>query len=160
MRKMKNLILILLLLVNIKVFAQNDNFHLKLNDSINLNLEKSDFKLKDAKIGYYKSFPITINDKIIFGTDGDLPKTKLTKAILKIGNKIVQLEINGMYNPWFGNGINKNHIKFKIENDLLNLKILFSDGAGSYLTEWIIFKNSSTRTILSNKEDIIINQFY
>jgi hypothetical protein len=157
---MKKLTLILLLTVNFGVFAQNNSFQLKLNDSINLNLEKSDFKLMNEKIGYYKSFPVTINDKIIFGTDRDLPKSKLKKAILNIGGKIIRLEIDGMYNPWFGNEINKNLIKFVIENDFLKLKILFSDGAGSYLAEWIIFKNSSTRTILSNEEDIIVNQFY
>ena len=158
MRKMKNLTIFLLLL-NFSLLAQSNKIHLKLNDSISLTFEKSDFKLTDQKIDYYKSFPIGINGEIIFGTDGELPKSKLTKAELKIGEILYDLEISGMYNPWFGNGLNENLIRIRKENGGFILHGMFSDGAGSYGTEWIVYKNSSIRTILSKDEDIIIEYF-
>lgn len=158
MQKMKKLTLILLL-ISFNLFAQSNKIQIKLNDSISLTLEKSDFKLTDQKIDYYKNFPIGINSKIIFGTDGELPKSQLTNAQLKIGEKIYILEIDGMYNPWFGNGINETLFRLDIQNGEIKLGGIFSDGAGSYGAEWIIYKNSSIRTILSKDEDITIGYF-
>lgn len=60
-----------------------------------------------------------------------------------------------MYNPWFGDRINENLIGLKIRNGEIKLNGLFSDGAGSYGAEWIFFKESSIRTILSKDEEII-----
>jgi hypothetical protein len=155
---MKKLTLIFLL-ISLNLFAQTNKINIKLNDSISLTLEKSDFVLTDQKVDYYKNFPIGINGKIIFGTDGDLPKSKLTKAELKIGEKNYLLEIDGMFNPWFGNGVNENLFRLEIHYGEIKLGGIFSDGAGSYGAEWIIFKNSSIRTILSKDEDIIIGYF-
>src|SRR5690606_2469749 len=158
MQKMKRLTLILLL-INFNLFAQSNKIQIKLNDSISLTLEKSDFKLTDQKIDYYKNFSIGINGKIIFGTDGELPKSQLTKAQLKIGEKIYNLVTDGMYNPWFGNGINETLFRLNIQNGEIKFGGIFSDGAGSYGAEWIVYKNSSIRTILSKDEDITIGYF-
>ena len=158
MRKMKNLILILLLFP-FCLFAQTNKVQIKLNDSIILTLEKSDIKLTSQKVDYYKTFPIGINGELIFGTDGEFPKSQLTKAELKIGLKTYNLEISGMYNPWSGSKINEKRIGINQQNGELVLRGIFSDGAGSYGAEWIIFKNSNIRTILSKDEDIIIGYF-
>ena len=141
--------------MSINLFAQSNKVDIKLNDSISLTLEKTNFKLTNQKIDFYKDFPIGINGTIIFGTDGELPMSKLTNAEFKVGKKKYYLEISGMYNPWFGDRINENLIGLKIRNGEIKLNGLFSDGAGSYGAEWIIFKESSIRTILTKDLEII-----
>lgn len=73
--------------MSINLFAQSNKVDIKLNDSISLTLEKTNFKLTNQKIDFYKDFPIGINGTIIFGTDGELPMSKLTKAEFKVGKK-------------------------------------------------------------------------
>ena len=156
----KLIILIILLICTLNLFGQTSELDIKLNDSISFSLTKTDIKITNQQIDYYQSkFPIAINGEIIFGTDGDFPITKLTKAILRIGKSTYSLETKGMFNPWFGNGINKDLIKIKKENGGYKLLGIFSDGAGSYGVEWVIYNQTSIRTILTKEEKILFEYF-
>jgi hypothetical protein len=106
-----------------------------------------------------KIYPLTINGKLIFGPDGPMPKTYLSKAVLQIGAQAIQLQVDDMYDPWIS-GPCESEFKF-ISTDYGNLlKGYFSDGAGSYVAEWMIKFNSSIRTILKYGEDGIIHKYF
>lgn len=65
-----------------------------------------------------------------------------------------------MYNPWFGDYINEEF--FKIIHNGENhhiLKAIFSDGAGTYASQWLIEWNSNIREILT-KDEIIIGSYF
>ena len=96
----------------------------------------------------------------MIGTDGEIPEYKLTKAILNIGNTRIDLQIDDMYNPWFGEKFNRKLIKLEGKKNNLKLKVIFSDGAGTYLAEWLINDNVSIRTILSSDENVVKENFY
>ena len=94
-----------------------------------------------------------------FGTDGNNPKYKLSRAVLIKGKSIYNLQVDNMYNPWFGEKANEKLFKAELDGTNLIIRGLFSDGAGSYGAEWLIAGNTCTRTILSRDEKIIIEYF-
>ena len=91
-----------------------------------------------------------------FGTDGDLPKYELSNSYVFKNGKRIDLKTDGMYNPWFGNGNNvKDLIHFTNNENGTLIFGIFSDGAGSYASEWLIYENKSKRIELSNDENFI-----
>ena len=155
---MRNRIILFILLVfTIDSYSQTEKITIQLENDIFLILEKSDFKLTDQKVDYYKDkVPIGLNNRIIFGTDGEIPTSRLIKATLKIGKKVHQLQIDDdMYNPWFL-GINEQFFKIKKVGNQFRLTGIFSDGAGTYAAEWLIIENSNIRTLFTADEEKVI----
>ena len=156
--QMKNSILIILfLLYSIIGLSQTDKSVIKLNDSTTVELERTEFNASEKKIDYYADkIPIGINGKLILGTDGKLPIYKLTKATLILGTRKYDLQVENMYNPWLGKEFNQDLIKLEQDGNQFRLKMIFSDGAGTYGSEWLIIGNSSLQTILTADENLII----
>ena len=100
-----------------------------------------------------------MNGRPIFGTDGTIPKFTLTKATLTVGRNKYDLQVDNMYNPWFGDGVYDKLFKIRIDGTEIRLTGLFSDGAGSYGAEWLIVGKSSIRTILTKDEWILFEYF-
>jgi len=83
----------------------------------------------------------------------------LTKATLKIGQNTYDLQVDDMYNPWFGEGVYEGLYKIKKDGTEIRLTGLFFDGAGSYGAAWLIVGKSSIRTILTKDEWILFEYF-
>ncbi|MFT3796504.1 hypothetical protein [Flavobacterium sp.] len=152
--------IILLIFFTIASKAQNNSVVIKLEENCSLELKREVFNPKEHKIDYDGKYVIGIDGAPLFGSDGEIPKYKLSKAILKIGDKTYNLQIDNMYNPWLGDDVNKRF--FRIIHGSPNDHILkgqFSDGAGSYAAEWLIEWNSSIRDILT-KDEIIIGSYF
>ena len=155
MLKMKTttLIIIITILLTIRLFGQVDRVFVNINDTVQLSLERTKFDTTGKKYEYYDNkFPFSINERPIFGTDGDFPKYTLTKATLTIGSNKYDLQVDNMYNPWFGDRPNDNAYKIKKDGTEILLIGFFSDGAGYYGAEWLIVGRSSVRTILTKDE--------
>lgn len=152
-------ILIVAILFASATWGQTDQVKVNLNDSTELILERGYFDKTGKELEFFDKFPIAINGRPIFGTDGGFPKFILTKATLKIGHNTYDLQIDDMYDPWFGEGINERLFKVKLDGIEIRLSGLFSDGAGTYGAEWLIVGKSSIRTILTKDERIIFEYF-
>ncbi|MDK2773179.1 MAG: hypothetical protein KYX68_13295 [Flavobacterium sp.] len=153
-------ILYLLLFFSITSWSQQNSEKIILDENCSLEIHREIFNPKQHKIEYNGNFVISIDNSPMFGTDGELPKFKLSKAILKIGKKTYDLQIDNMYNPWFGNGLNDKFFKIIHHGENYHiLKAQFSDGAGSYAAEWLIEWNSSIRGIIT-KDEIIIESYF
>jgi len=161
MQKMirKTIILIVTILFATATRGQTEQVNVNLNDSTQLTLERVNFDKTGKKFEFYDKFPIAINGRPIFGTDGDFPRFTLTKATLTIGQSEYDLQVDDMYNPWFGSGVNEKLFKIRKDGTEYRLTGLFSDGAGAYGAEWLIVKNSSIRTILTKDEWILFEYF-
>ena len=156
----KKLLLIPFIIITFNCLGQTDKALIQLNDSITLSLEREPFELNNKTINFQNNIPIGIDKKLLLGTDGRIPEYKLTKAILNINNSRINLQIDDMYNPWFEEKFNRELVKLHNEKNRLKLKVIFSDGAGTYLAEWLIIDNISIRTILSPDENVLIENFY
>ena len=101
-----------------------------------------------------------IDGKIWFGSDLGLilPKNQLTKLTIKINETEISLDVSGIFNPNFGNVLGKDQFKLKKNEVGYILNAFFSDGAGTYTTQWNIVKGKSLRTKISTDESDFIWQ--
>jgi hypothetical protein len=160
---MKSLLTLLLFYFSIFSYSQSIKSSFKLNDSIYISASISKFK---PALHTYDTCESQgnwtgicfIDNQFWFGSDAgtSLPKYQLDSLVIKIHNKSIQLKTSGMYNPSFSGKISAR--QFKIQKTDFGYKIFayFSDGAGSYSAHWLLTKNKSFRTVLSNEE----NMFY
>jgi len=157
---MKKLAFLLFYFTFLCGYGQNNKAKINLSSTAFLELERENFDITNHKFELFDmKFIIGIDNVILFGIDGEPPKFKLKKATLKIADKRYDLQINDMYNPWFGDSINEQLFKIKNTGSQYILQGIFSDGAGTYAAEWLIEGSSSIRTILTRDEDLIIGRF-
>jgi hypothetical protein len=90
-----------------------------------------------------------VDDRPAFGTDWTLPRSQLVQATVKIGSRVVDLDVSCMFNPWFDKPDAQD---FNAENVYGGYLIRgnFSDAAGTYKAEWLVIKSSSVRTRLES----------
>jgi hypothetical protein len=155
LRDMRPLLTILLLILVGQTFGQEKELKLKLSDNVTLTFLKDTFDPKGKKIEISYNVVISINNGIVFGTDGEMPRTYLKKATLTIGTEIFDLQVDGMYNPWHEDFFNDQVFKLKMDGAKYVITGGFSDGAGYYGVEWVAYGQGCTRTILTNDEKII-----
>jgi hypothetical protein len=156
--KMKTAITITILVLMFMPAAngQVDKASIRLNDTIQLDLYRIKFDSTGKHFEYYESiYPFSINGIPLLGTDGEYPKFQLSKAILTIGRHKYNLQVDNMYNPWFGEKPFDKLFRLKIDGTQIRVRAVFSDGAGSYGVEWLIVGLSSVRSIYSNDEKIM-----
>lgn len=130
-----------------------------LNDSISIYLKEDTLyetahALEPEKIVKLDNGIDVIDGKPVFGVDEDLPKTKLSKCTLSINGKKINLDVSYMYNPNL-RMVDKDGIKIEIKNNIIKLNVYFSDGAGAYVVQWLIFGRESVRTVISENEYIL-----
>ncbi len=140
-------------------FCNADEKKIVLNDSTSIYLKES---LIDNETYFEHPEKITnisgfcfIDNELIFGTDFVLPKSKLDYAYVLINKNKISLNVSSIYNPF----LSKCSFRTSMENGVLLINAKFSDGAGTYAVQWIIFKNKSVRTLISKDEYIFSKLF-
>ena len=136
-------------------FGQQKEVMVKLADNVTLTFLRDTFNPKASKIEMADNVVISIDDGLVFGTDGGMPRTYLKKATLTIGTRKFDLQVDGMYNPWHEDHFNDKVFKLKTEGSKYKITGGFSDGAGYYGVEWIVSGKGCARTILTNDEKIL-----
>ena len=98
-----------------------------------------------------------INNYPVFGTDGEMPLTKLDKAELSLNGVSVLLNIEGMYNPNLERAGDNLIDQFYISKTYQGYVIRgeFSGGGMGYGFEWEIVNNTSFRTIITRDWKIL-----
>jgi hypothetical protein len=152
---MKQLLTITFLIFVGQSFGQQKEVKVKLADNVTLTFLKEAFDAKGKKIEISDKEVISIDNGLVFGTDGEMPRTYLKRATLTIGTKHFDLQVDGMYNPWNEDYFNDKVFKLKMEGPKYKIVGGFSDGAGYYGVEWVAFGEGCTRTILTNDEKIL-----
>lgn len=94
-----------------------------------------------------------IDHKPVFGSDGEMPRTVLDEVRIELPGAKVRLDVSGMFDPWNGQPSKE---MFVVEDATggMALRGCFSDGAGSYVAEWLVIDGTAVRTVLSNDEAI------
>jgi len=153
--KKLNLILVLVYAISASGFSQTDSLSIQLNDSIKLDLVREVFHKEKHSIKFLNDTDLLIDNKIVFGTDGEMPKYYLKSAEISIKGQVIKLETQSIYNPWFRAKPNKNRYGMILDGTRLKVRGLFSDGAGSFGAEWLVLGEGSVRTILTYDEQIL-----
>ncbi|MDO7887162.1 hypothetical protein [Hymenobacter cheonanensis] len=142
---------------------QAQRVSVKFNANAILVLERVPFSAVGKSLKYYPSKETnerrsvaSINGKPFFGSDGEVPRYTLAKAVLLLNGRPYKLRVDRMYNPWFGNSDkdypNKREFRLLKKGSKYKLRGMFSDGAGGYVAEWQFTGKSFVRTVLTNDE--------
>jgi hypothetical protein len=129
-----------------------------LTNDIYLNWSIKIFIEKEHKIEFCESidarYICKIDDKDYYGSDFrmEFPKNELEELSIFINNKFIKLEVSQIYNPNHSGQLSKNQFKLEKHKDFYVLYAFFSDGAGTYTTNWKITDSNSKRSELSNDE--------
>lgn len=101
-----------------------------------------------------------INGSIPFGTDLNLPKSYVKSIKVSFQGKTYSLNSEGMYNAW-----GKRPLEYPgavryfggkcFDSQNCQFRGLFSDAAGSFVAEWRVVNGVSTRTVLTDSNDVI-----
>ena len=153
MNNSKRFVFLFLFLVyhTIPIFA-GENYSIVLGNNIKLkffmsSFDKSKHNIKKCIVNDDWEGVCLIDNRPFFGTDWELPTTQLDSAYVLINNQKVYLDVFSMYNPKINDSIENRYKIQSIEGGLL-LEGNFSDGAGSYKSQWIIISESSLRTYI------------
>jgi hypothetical protein len=140
-------------LKNIKIYKDSC---VAINDSLAVTIKSKTFNSKFHKLTYSKAIPdknireelLKIDGHRIWGTDGDLPKTKVVclKAVKNgIPITIPDMAFNDLYEPNF-----KSIHVYIGKNDTFYIEMDNSDGAGAYSIIWIIKNNHYLKRYIDN----------
>lgn len=111
-------------------------------DGIEITVTEKKFEATKHKFNYSKENKkvITlIDNKIYYGTDGELPKTQYHNIKVKIKNKVIELPNSAtanLYEP----SLDKVTVNYDKANDRIFISSYNSDGAGGYIAVWKIEK--------------------
>jgi hypothetical protein len=92
-----------------------------------------------------------IDGKPVFGTDGEMPRSRLDKAAVEVAGRKVDLDTSCMYNPWVAKPEKSSYSASPAEDGYL-VTGSFSGGAGSYFAQWLIVIGGSVRTVITTDE--------
>ncbi len=142
---------------NSKVEKVNSG-RIDLTDEIKLDWSIKEFNKELHEIEFCESIDANyickIDNEDWFGSDFrmDYPKNKLDNLSVKINDCHVKLEVSKMFNPNHSGELNKNQFKLEKKNEIYILYGFFSDGAGTYTTNWKITNCKSVRSKISLDE--------
>lgn len=122
---------------------------------IKLKVETIAFKADQHKIQKCDDGYCFIDGEYFFGSDGDIPDSKLKSIIFEKDGKTTTLDVSSMYNP----RVSKDNIKYMLTvepywGNFYKVTGHFSGGAAAYLAQWIVSVEGSVRIHLSDFESI------
>lgn len=144
----------------VKKFEKTKSGRIDLTDKINIRWTIGKFEKENHKIEYCKNeyqdtqYICKIDNKFWYGSDLgiDLPKNELKTLSIFVDNKYVKLDVSQMFNPNLSGELYKEQFKIEKKSDFYILYGYFSDGEGTYTTNWKIRNGESIRSIISKDE--------
>lgn len=157
---MKLVLALICAMVSISALADTKTFTLPSGVAIKITeaaFQKRNFKISGCT---EKSAGCLINGRIPFGVAFGLPKTYVKSIRISYQDQSYLLDTTDMYNAWGERPLEyKGVVRYfggkcaDTRNCLF--RGLFSDGAGSFVAEWLIVDGVETRTVLSDSDDIV-----
>ncbi len=121
------------------------------NQRITITLAEKQFDKSKHTFKFYKTNPnqlCQIDEKDIFGTDGNSPKSEYSFIEIKIEDvkfKLPKEEIENLYEP----NLEYTNANFDEKTETLYLHTLNGDGAGGYAVLWIINNGKVKKRIIT-----------
>lgn len=151
----KPLLILIVYLISACASTSASQFTSSYTAGINITAEVSSFVSDSRELGYCGDYLCLISGAPFWGSDGKIPHSKLSKLVVTIGAERISLDTQGMYNPVLTQDTMSERIDVNHSwGDVYRVKGVFSDGAGSYIAEWLIIKGKTLRTFIGDRESI------
>ncbi len=97
------LLSIIVFLICVEHSSAQQRSQISFADEVALTLTRDTFESKGSAIefGRQQISHLHKQKNPIFETDGGMPRTYLKKAVLTIGTRSYDFQVDGMYDPWF-----------------------------------------------------------
>ena len=119
------------------------------NRKVEIKITEKEFEKTKHSFKYYKENPnqlYLIDEKEIFGTDGNIPKKEYNSIVIKIDTLKIELPneaIENLYEP----NLEFTNANFDEKTETYYIQSLNGDGAGGYAIIWIIEKGKYKKRI-------------
>ena len=119
------------------------------NRKVEIKITEKEFEKTKHSFKYYKENPnqlYLIDEKEIFGTDGNIPKKEYNSIVIKIDTLKIELPneaIENLYEP----KLEFTNANFDEKTETYYIQSLNGDGAGGYAIIWIIEKGKYKKRI-------------
>lgn len=119
------------------------------NRKVEIKITEKEFEKTKHSFKYYKENPnqlYLIDEKEIFGTDGNIPKKEYNSIVIKIDTLKIELPneaIENLYEP----NLEFTNANFDEKTETFYIQSLNGDGAGGYAIIWIIEKGKYKKRI-------------
>jgi hypothetical protein len=110
--------------------------------------------------------PCLVGNSIPFGVDCTRPKSFVKHLTVSVNGHTYELDASAMFNAWGGRPLETAPIlgtsdKFRyfggrcVPEGNCVFRGVFSDGAGTFVAEWVVFNGASRRTVLTSADDVV-----
>lgn len=156
----RGLVVLLCLFFSVPAFAGKTVFSLQRNIEVTVteaDFRESDFAIEGCSV---ESSICRINGHIPFGVTFGLPKTYLKSITISVQGTCYGLDVADMYNAWGNRPLeHAGGVRYFggscLDEENCQFRGLFSDGAGTFVAEWIVVDGYATRTVLSGSNDLV-----
>ena len=144
-------IVIVLSAVPYKSHPKTTEFKIEGVGSIIVHVDR--FEPEKHRIKICGDYICLIDGSPFFGSDGKMPSEKMKMMVFSHKKGSTNLDVSAMYDP----SINNQNIRDRISIDrywgeFYIITGRFSDGAGAYISQWIVTDDGSIRTHISDTE--------
>jgi hypothetical protein len=124
-------------------------------EPVKITMTKIPFEQKNKKVQYYAgdpsknitTYPVKINNKKIWGTFGNMPKTQYGKFQIEVSGNNIDLPY-GEYDDLYEPNLSYTNAYYVKKTSCLYIVAHNSDGAGAYSVIWIIDKGKYFKRIV------------
>lgn len=121
---------------------------------------------EESKRTYTPVHPCLVDGQIPFGVDCERPREYVKQLTVVVHGKRHELDVSSMYDAWQGRalaskpvGANGSTVRYFGGHCVVDTSCVFrgafSDGAGTFVAEWVVHDGVSQRTVLSNSRDVV-----
>jgi hypothetical protein len=122
-------------------------------DGFAVNMSTQPFVAEDHKIKFCGDYVCLIDHHLPFGVDGKLPKMAVSALTVQFGDRAVELNTDGMFDPFDESSELLSRLSIDAYwGDFYKVTGRFSDGAASYLAQWVVSSHGSSRIFLGSAE--------
>ena len=122
-------------------------------DGFAVNMSTQPFVADDHKIKFCGDYVCLIDHHLPFGVDGKLPKMAVSALTVQFGDRAVELNTDSMFDPFDESSELLSRLSIDAYwGDFYKVTGRFSDGAASYIAQWVVSSYGSYRVFLGSAE--------
>ena len=122
-------------------------------DGFAVNMSTQPFVAEDHKIKFCGDYVCLIDHHLPFGVDGKLPKMAVSALTVQFGDRAVELNTDSMFDPFDESPELLSRLSIDAYwGDFYKVTGRFSDGAASYIAQWVVSSYGSSRVFLGSAE--------
>jgi hypothetical protein len=125
------------------------------DDGVTLTITSRPFNPKMHAIKKCGEAVCTIDDKVVYGGNGGIPKQEVTQFVFEKQGRRVGLDVSSMYDAGVNNANIKKHVSVVFLGDGYEVTGYFGEGDDTYIAQWLVIPGGTIRSHISGYEALV-----